>query len=438
MDTNTLIMLTINGITADSSVYASNGVWYAVWDTTGFSNGMYQLAFEIEPYRDGNTIMAGCKFVSVQNDICFPDNLPICGGSLYVHPQTIYTNGTWTMDIYDDQTNLFASLEGNVDADGFCIDPNTGEQGVVISLLDNNGNDLPSNFYDVVVTTYPAEGMSGVQVMAQNSSGGTASRFKRYYKDKSRGQHRNWVIAFKPIYELGTTSDSLLGGMMETAANSVHSSQYGINNDAVINQQNTTWGLPYSLVLQQTRDWGTLATLLHFSEARNFFYFGHGGSDVIGYDFNHELNRAELEQILQNAPDPLHGVNQHPYRFVFLDGCDTAKGDLPIVFGIPKNPETISQADWDNKYHLQARAFVGWPSGTGYSVRNVMPQDHLRFILNFWHEWSGYNPESDSFDRNFTLQDALNRAAQTDSGGYWTSLNRQIKLYGCPTLCFYE
>jgi len=37
-----------------------------------------------------------------------------------------------------------------------------------------------------------------------------------------------------------------------------------------------------------------------------------------------------------NLNDPLKGTNMHPYRFVFLDGCNTADGNWPQAFGIPK------------------------------------------------------------------------------------------------------
>jgi len=440
-DTNASIVLTVNGNSADTVVFQTNGNWYARWDTTSTANGVYQLGFEISPSDNADNQVVGTGFAEVQNAVCFPDNLSLCGGSLYVHAQTVDTNGTWTMTVYDDQGNLFTNLSGTVDANGFCDYPDTTQEGAVISLLDENGNQLPSNYYDVTVTTSPAATASASRVHANAAGGGASSGFRRYYNEKLHGgERRNWVIAYMPIYDNVDSTDDpkgKLSEMMEGAAELIHESQYGINNDAVINQQNTTWGYPYTFTLNAHRDWSRLMNLLQFSEARNFVYFGHGWSDLIGVHGGEHLDKSELQFILKNIPNPLkdnatNPASLHPYRFVFLDGCNTAKGGLPEIFGIPS--KQVSGNDWDNKYHLFQRAFLGWSGLDMAHINKTMSEDHKTFYEGFWRAWTGA-------DRG-NLQNAINDASPV--WDYWLqqnvpgTLSRSITIYGCPTLPFYQ
>ena len=434
-DTNSVIMLTVNGTAVDTSVSQSNGVWFAIWDTTATSNGLYRLGFEMEPDDDAEDISAGTKFVNVQNAVSFPDNLSVCGGALYVHAQTVNANGTWTMTVYDDQGNLFTNLSGSVDANGFCDYPDTTQEGVIVSLLDDNGNQLPSAFYDVTVTTYP---VAAGNVRANDAnSGGASSGFKRYYSEKNNGTHRNWVITYMQIYgqpvNEGDSGDQL-AKMMEGAAQLVYNSHYGNDNDAVINQQNTTWGLPYTFTLDRSQDWTTLVNLLQFGDARNFVFFGHAAADLIGQRHGSNLNVDLLQSILGNAANPLNTnmPSLHPYRFVFLDGCHTANGNLPTVFGIPK--KIVSEDDWNNKYQLFPRAFLGWNCYSAASVEGTtINGSHMVFFEGFWNAWCG--------DHN-TLRDALNYADRVPN--FWTGqpepcyLANKITLYGDPDLPFYQ
>jgi len=432
-DTNTLIMLTVNGVMDDTSVYQSNGVWFASWDTTSTANGFYQLTFEMVESDGEDVIPVGTTFVNVQNGVCFPDDVPLFGSALYVHAQTINTNGTWAMDVYDDQGNLFTNLSGTVDANGYCDYPDTSQEGVAINLLNNNGNQLQSSYYDVYVTTYPAATAMFNSIRANDAnSGGTSSARRRYYPQKNVGDGKNWVIAYMQIFGQpdGTGEDppAQLGSMMEGAAQIIHDSQYGINNDAVINQINTTWGLPYTFTLDQSRDWSTLLNLLQFSEAENFVYLGHAGPNLIGLSQSLGLSSDLLKRVLV--------LQNHPYRFVFLYGCQSAKGDLPEAFGIKKKK-------WkNNKAGLTPQAFLGWNTKRHWFYGNFLPVESQLFFVGFWREWSGRYPN---------LQDAINYAYRVTNYDPFTNGQisgnqptepcpdaEEIVLYGDPTLTFYH
>jgi hypothetical protein len=439
VNTNTTFTLLVNGIAQYTTVYQTNGNWFAGWDTTAFANDQYQLSMEYDLDED-TPVIGATKFVNVQNDICFPNSLPICGGSLYVQPQTININGTYAMEVYDDQTNLFASLSGSVDGNGFCLDPNTGQPGITVSLLDTNGNQWPSEYFTVQVTTYPVLELAQSKSLFQaNQSGGGGSSgstgTRRVFYSQPWSGHR-WVIAFMALYgdpEFGNESALELAGMMEGAAEMVHGSSYGQNDNGVVNDNYPTEGLPYWISLDGSSQWNQVRGLLSDGRSENFFYFGHGATDFIGVKSGNKIASTNLVAILTNnlvsGIQTLYGPQKHPYRFVFLDGCDTAKGNLPMSFGIPNQP--VLENDWDNKYFLQPRAFLGWSSGTGQSVKSQMPGDHLNFIVNFWNAWGGND--------NAQLQDSLTVAALNPANNQrFTELDHRITLYGDPTLPFYQ
>ncbi len=100
--------------------------------------------------------------------------------------------------------------------------------------------------------------------------------------------------------------------------------------------------------------------------SRNLWWFGHGGGNSIGADdfvidkpwiywpwSSAYRTSVDIDEFLQNRMGP--GV--HKYRFVFLDGCETATGDWASVFGIPEKPYYFSP---NATLIGRPNAFVGW------------------------------------------------------------------------------
>lgn len=88
--------------------------------------------------------------------------------------------------------------------------------------------------------------------------------------------------------------------------------------------------------VQSQADWSTVTNQMARFDCRDFFYFGHGSGSSLG-DAGARLRLGDVQSLLgNNWKDPLTATNLHPYRFVFMDGCNTADGDWPQAFGIPK------------------------------------------------------------------------------------------------------
>lgn len=397
------------------------------WDTAQTTNGTYSLVPEVE-LADGTVITGAVKTVTVENAISFPNGYQYAGDAMYLQAHTLHTNGTWHMDFYDDQDAYLGFLDGNVSANGYCDYPGIPSPGFSIGLLDNQGNQLPSSYYSVVVTTTPPE-TGGITPAGAGGSGSAKATNKIVVERRWAGN--KWAIAYQTVYPLNSAADLQLNSMMGQIVGGIQEGPYG--NHAVINSPYAVTPNPFKL--RFTSHWQQLAVDSSDETVRNFVYFGHGSKKSIGSgDVNTSMNREFLQFVLKNSPDPLVGTNRHPYRLVFLDGCDTAKGDLCLDFGIPK--QTIYATNMISRYGLRPRAFLGWKTGIGTSVKNTLPQTHAKFISRFFEIWPQVNPNSNYY---YTLRDALDAAAiDPDSNEVYTDLHEDITIYGCPDLYFYD
>jgi hypothetical protein len=203
--------------------------------------------------------------------------------------------------------------------------------------------------------------------------------------------------------------------------------------DSVINASPS--GEPFRL--RYPANWTQLAVDMKTRQngveiVRNFFYFGHGGPEHIGYtNLNLQISTPQLARMLNN--NPFSKTNAQPFRFVFLDGCQTSKGEFPQLFGIPKG--TYTSAQFTAARGLRPRAFVGWPDLKVIGIAGSLNQTHKNFIENFYTQW----PVIDSQGIPTTLRQALDRAAiDPNTGGRFTDLDEKAKIYGSPDLTFYE
>ena len=275
VDTNTVILMTINGAAANSTVWQTNGSWFATWDTTQVANGFFELAFELMTDEDGDSVPVATSFVTVQNAICFPNDYSVAGTAIFTQPETIYTNGTWEMSIYDDQGVLFTNLAGNVDANGFFDDPATGQPGVTVSLLDEQGHQGPANYYTMVVTAYSADqsggtaptGRMAVRPYDQGQGGGSARATNTLPVEWAWTGNGSWAIAYMPIFGQGTRSDYDLVEMMNLAVGSVVS-VYGWNS--VVDAPLTADGWSAYRIENYSPFWTKLEVDLSDLRVRNF------------------------------------------------------------------------------------------------------------------------------------------------------------------------
>ena len=157
------------------------------------------------------------------------------------------------------------------------------------------------------------------------------------------------------------------------------------------------------------------------NNVRAFYFYGHGNTNGNAFGTQSRVIGARsLSLLLGNyiAPSPTGKptlVTHHAYSFVYLDGCNTAIGNLPEAFGIPKAVTGLQL----NAAGLHKRAFMGW----GAEVTHTMVTNYeLAWSQKFWQVWLG-----DGADATVALKTAIDAAEAYHSG---VTNDFKLRIYG--------
>jgi len=108
-------------------------------------------------------------------------------------------------------------------------------------------------------------------------------------------------------------------------------------------------------------------------------------------------------------------TNSHPYRFVFIQGCDTGKAAFCEAFGIPAQPLNNALFAANG---VRSRAFLGFTTDADFNPE-PWPQS-ADLLANFWQQWNN----------NVPLNQSVNNAVNFGSGG----LDANWVIYGAADL----
>jgi hypothetical protein len=186
----------------------------------------------------------------------------------------------------------------------------------------------------------------------------------------------NWLIAYQDNFCPQGTPEN---GYMVTAMGGIQG--WVMYRDLWAGILPLAYGTNGYTQADRDNDWLTLKIQLQQPEYRNFYYFGHGNSNIIGgdldrYDTNvavvgcqdlpHSKAHLNSSTVLSEVTSNM-ATGVHQYRFVWLDGCYTALGNWPGVFGINKATNDIgySTNSVTNPNHFRPSAFVGWATAPG-------------------------------------------------------------------------
>jgi len=415
-----------------------DGIVKLHWVTPYVTNGSHSL--QIVSELPQGALLGSPLQVVVSNAIWFPDLDPDCGEAMRIAVKSLHAKGTWEMTISgsEDLTVhapvLVASLSGTINSEGWLewIGDTDPEPGWSLGLFDNSGTPLPYKQYLIEVASTPSIAPQGLPSPA-------TERMVKSVEPRWTNFPTKFVVGYQRVYNLGSSAEQSLTTTMTAILNVC----YARNQPGIINAQSpeptldsTGFITEASAPLYQLntpQDWARLTSSLRVREARNFFYCGHGdgGHDVIGSEtVDTTMSVADLnKRILFNDNDwhAFGGPNLHPYRFVFLFGCNTAKGHFPEAFGIPKE-KNLPAARFD-KQGLRYRAFMGFNGLQRSSFAGSSPVvEYFNFLQKFFEAWA--DPQG-----NRSLAEAVDFAIERSAvnGGPWLN-PPSIVIYGYPGL----
>ena len=369
-------------------------------DTTRMSNGVHQIFANASWYIPGTDdpyyqASSPVVTINVYNEISFPNWMPLFGqlyDSLYITAQSAHADADWYIDVYGGDSGYIGTFGGHT------YDGNIEVVWNLIGPPPNYPSYANEPYFDFVVETFfiGAQGPgNGPQPMGSTGAA-TPRTSKNWDYWTVRG---DWVVA-NQLFWGGWVGGNKLNEMADKFVDMAESA-FGLtvrpNHDYL-----EAFRIPYDTGGTTEIDkWRDFRQALYDPHTRNLFYSGHGSNKGIGYNASNTnvfIPRAEIASVLRTVP--AGQTNRHAFRFVFLDGCESASGHLPEAFGI------IREKDLPYTHYLNAgerySSFVGWniKPTIGYTG-HLVNTDHWKFIINFQYLW---------FTSSLGLRECLNKA----------------------------
>ena len=221
-----------------------------------------------------------------------------------------------------------------------------------------------------------------------DASGGSSGLTASVYWKETLWPSGHLLLARQSLTQAPTLWNTAIANMLVNIMNQVNLADIEIGPNRGVYQD-------LRLACSTPADYTQLLSLLTVPSIRNFYYSGHSSGNSIGYSDsvpNNGITESNLSFVLTNKFSAIQGSPlkvyfefRKPFRFVFIDGCNSANGWFPEAFGIP--------IEIRNNY--KSRAYMGW---TVINRNSLLDTDHRLFTERFWTRWVGDEDYSKALD----------------------------------------
>jgi hypothetical protein len=363
-------------------------------------------------------VSGAVQTITVDNQVTFTnwDDIVWNNVSYTFQAQTKNQNTDWSIDVYDAwgywvNGGSGHTMDGNISW--------TWDLRDYEGYLRNNIDYDP--FFDPWITFNESQGGGG---LAAAQTQRPMPLVSIAYPDVG-----TWLVSYLNLfYQEGTSEYDWMVQCMQAIAGWID------YRDVPVIIQPIAYGTNDYTQAERDGDWHTTLAQLSHPDFRNFYYFGHGNPEVIGGDTDQYSNNVVVgSMFMPNSKAYLNSktvkdkatqnksTGYHPFRFVWLDACNTARGGWPDAFGVNNATNNIG---YYNSNHKRPSAFVGWNTVVGGQGWGRV--DYFFFYRSQWmQEWS-YNWMTESLLQ--ALADARRDSnwPQGGDGQLWGSL----KVYG--------
>ena len=350
-----------------AAVQGVNNLWTFSWDTTLIPNGTHQVSADVIFGEDAaDAEMTNSLTVTVSNLISFPyyySQVFGQGTGMWVYAQSAATNVDWEVAVYDSQTNYLGYFDG-YSPDGLI----SFTWGLQTSPYSPPLND-PTFRLDYYLWDAGTE-----QPLTPPSPAAS-----KWMIGEANWDPMEMVVACSPVDGNINHTTEVQDMMIDGVINPCQSVPGGVwpqpANDP--NGNAWTWGAN-----------GDGTTLMQYlPSASDLYYFGHGTPYSFGVSSNSHITYHDLVTNLHNFPGSNVPTNTHPYKLVFIDGCQSGGGPLCEAFGIPAG-------QYDTNFFaasaLRTRAYVGYTKTISFNPDNWTQRANM--LAQFWNNWfKGYH-----------------------------------------------
>ena len=407
-DTNGTIVRTMTGTTPDGNIQTS-------WDGTDDLGRMlpvenlYQITVDATESGSSSTLLSSASLVSTLNATSISSTINAHGVPEYVVQKPVAN----PMSAYLEMLEIYRQLTPQEKAIYPLVRPvRPDKPGTPIKM---SARDLFLATHQSSLTTLDATGGT-ITPAASNSTGSGSTKTLAWWENPwSSGKI---VMARVPI-------PGTLGTTVANNCNSI-ATLIGAAEDVVGHSRSVFNG--YVRLVSAASDVVSMTNDLADSGVTAFYFYGHGtaNGNALGTQ-SAGVSARNLSLMFGNyyiptvSSGPAAGksvlVTHKGFNLVFLDGCNTALGDLPEAFGMPK---AVSGAMIDDA-HLHKRAFLGWTGPVTFQIDS----SHIDWSLQFWTAWL------DEGNADVTVAQAIQVAYQHDPS---VLNNVPIRMYGNGSL----
>lgn len=356
--------------------------WVMEWDTSMVTNGTYAIHAGVNFAGDDSATNSPVT-VTVSNLVSFPNYFTrIFGSQMWIYAELAIPQADYEIAMYADETNYIGSFYGST---------SDGVISFIWDLTDGGSYTFTNETFrgEFYITPAAASLPSGAGPAPADGPSPSQPAVNLWGKEYSWPGIGKFVVAYSAVDNNSTTTYKAqlmvsggAGGEYGGVTQTLGSYGLGTYELSYGNEQGSAFLMG---------DGATKTNLLSFLSDigfRNFYYFGHGSPCSIGggTPLIPTITANELQRTLQNLVAGLRAANRHPYRLVFLDGCNTGSGTLCEQFGIPA--QALS-TNFFNAAGVRSRAFLGFKKTITFDPaqwtwRSIM-------LGGFFADWQGGN-----------------------------------------------
>ena len=317
------------------------------------------------------------------------------GNSLLISAQSGHANAQWYINVYGQQGDYIGTLGGTT---------TNGSISYAWDLLDPNNHPRTDAFFQFVVET------------VYNDPGTASAAAPLSFKITDAWAYPgDWVVAAMDSWANYTGADNLYG-MVDAVAQGIQALQLNVR-PAPWNGSDYQFYMLRSDPIYAGSDWNNLsAALLSTPRSRNFFFCGHGDGTALGAGGTAPgITAKSIGSALGTLP---RTSTPHKFRFVCIDGCSTASGNLPEAFGIIPKPAASLLSYYEAD--VRPSAFVGFDYDVQVAFAHTINTSNPNYFCHLFQEWAwGYG-----------ISTAVQYAMQSDTG----LLGSLPLVFGCRDL----
>ena len=401
-----------------ASAQGAGNRWILDWNTPMVANGDYNIYAELDYASDAPAVSVPVV-VTVSNVISFPNYASqIFGSQMWIYAQTI-PNAAYQIDMYDENTNYLGAFTGSADSSG------------LISFIWDLGGLTSTNFSGVfTVDTSSLSGMSsGMSVKSLNASSpsfqtasvakktlgstvrangvrangatpnagsSSASANQLWAKEPAWTPGNSWAIAYSPLNPNDSVSTLRISEMMIGRDGGEYGGVVSTLGDYGRGAPMSPGNISQSSAFEMA-DTNSRAQFLSYlvGNYRHCYFFGHGSPSAFGTS-GAVINYYDIQKDLGNYMHTAKPALYHPYRLVFIDGCQAGAGNLCESFGIPA---VTVNTNYFASLGIESRAFLGFKKTTSFNPEQWTWRALM--LAGFFNDW---------MQPNTTLQTCVNNA----------------------------